>query len=239
MTRAQFVNSLHIYWLNKCSVTVECNVVFNEDDVLTVDNIAIIPGNTLGEGQKDKIIQHPKKNANCDDNAQQNVSEPDQNKANSQVNPEPPNSIPFPSKPSKPQLEPAKDQNESLQMGRGQHVVKKLPGAYKQMADTLPLLTANIAEFYLQDDNEEIGVEFPEDDDDDLTMDLPPNFGLIGIIGTEPQLLDEALHSSNAKEWQAALNYEISQLEKLRIWVIEDLPKGHTAIPCTEVLKEK
>jgi len=58
-------------------------------------------------------------------------------------------------------------------------------------------------------------------------------------MGTEPQSLDGALHGPNAKEWQAALDYEISQLEKLGTWVIEDLPKGHTAIPCNKVLKEK
>ena len=35
------------------------------------------------------------------------------------------------------------------------------------------------------------------------------------------------------------LDYEIGQLEKLGTWVIEDLPKGHNAIPCSTVLKEK
>jgi len=44
---------------------------------------------------------------------------------------------------------------------------------------------------------------------------------------------------SNAKEWQAVFDYEISQLEKLGTWVIQDLPKGHSTIPCSKVLKEK
>ena len=48
-----------IYWPNKWSVTVEQNVVFNEDDVLTPDDITIIPGDTLAEGERDKIIQPP------------------------------------------------------------------------------------------------------------------------------------------------------------------------------------
>ena len=47
------------------------------------------------------------------------------------------------------------------------------------------------------------------------------------------------LSEPNAKEWQTVLDYEISQLQKLGTWVIEDLPKGHTVIPCSMVLKEK
>ena len=52
-------------------------------------------------------------------------------------------------------------------------------------------------------------------------------------------MLDKALRRPNAKEWQEALKYEISQLEKLKTWVVEDLPRGHTAIPCSEVIKVK
>ena len=35
------------------------------------------------------------------------------------------------------------------------------------------------------------------------------------------------------------LDYEINQLEKMGTWVVEDLPPGHTAIPCSEVLRYK
>ena len=52
-------------------------------------------------------------------------------------------------------------------------------------------------------------------------------------------MLDKALRGSEAKDWQMALDYEISQLEKLGTWVVEDLPKGQSAIPCSEVLKIK
>jgi Reverse transcriptase (RNA-dependent DNA polymerase) len=58
-------------------------------------------------------------------------------------------------------------------------------------------------------------------------------------MGTEPASIDEALRGLNAKEWQAALDYEISQLKKLSTWVLVDLPKGEPVIPCTKVLKEK
>ena len=40
-------------------------------------------------------------------------------------------------------------------------------------------------------------------------------------------------------QWQEALEYEISQLEKLGTWIIEDLPVGQTAIPVQEVLEKK
>jgi hypothetical protein len=39
-------------------------------------------------------------------------------------------------------------------------------------------------------------------------------------------MLDKALRGPNADEWQKALEYEISQLEKLGTWLIKDLPKG-------------
>ena len=97
------------------------------------------------------------------------------------------------------------------------------------MAQGLPLLDANIAD--LKND-------IPEDEED-WEAELPPNFTLIGALGTEPRSLNDALSGPHAKEWQTALDYEISQLKKLGTWVIEDLPKGHNAILCSAMLKEK
>ena len=62
---------------------------------------------------------------------------------------------------------------------------------------------------------------------------------LVGAPSSDPHSLDEALLGPDMKKWQAALEYEISQLEKLGTWVIEDLPKGYPVIPCGEVLKIK
>ena len=58
-------------------------------------------------------------------------------------------------------------------------------------------------------------------------------------MGNEPRTLDEALQSPNAKEWQAAYDYEISQLEKLGTWEVVKLPPGAKAIPHSVVFKEK
>ena len=65
------------------------------------------------------------------------------------------------------------------------------------------------------------------------------NFALAAPMESAMLTLDEALQGPNAKQWQVALDYEISQFEKLGTWVIEDLPKGQTTILCSEVLKEK
>ena len=97
------------------------------------------------------------------------------------------------------------------------------------MAQGLPLLDPNIAN--LQNN-------IPEDKED-WEVELPPDFVLIGALGTEPRSLDDALSGPHTKEWKTMLDYEIGQLEKLGTWVIEDLPKGHNAIPCSAVLKEK
>ena len=62
---------------------------------------------------------------------------------------------------------------------------------------------------------------------------------LAGYSSTNPKMLDEALHGPEAKQWQEALEYEISQPQKLNTWIVEDLPKGQTAIPCSEVIEVK
>ena len=97
------------------------------------------------------------------------------------------------------------------------------------MAKGLPPLEANVAEL-----NAKIA-----EDEDDWEAELPPDFALICALGTEPKSLDDVLSGPHAKEWQTALDYKIGQLQKLGTWVIDDLPKGHTAIPCSAVLKEK
>ena len=71
------------------------------------------------------------------------------------------------------------------------------------------------------------------------TYYLPPDFAFVGSMNSEPKMFDKALRAPKANEWQKALEYEINQLEKLGTWIVEDLPKGQTAIPCSKVLKIK
>ena len=189
----------------------------------------------MDEGERDKVLQPPASNTNAA-NVPNSAPAP-QPKApdvtpEPALEPEPQNSVPFPSKQEpaeEPLPEPLQEEDPQLELGQGQCVQKKPPGTYKQMAQGLPPLDANIAD--LQNN-------IPEDKED-WEAELPPDFALIGALGTELKLLDNALSGPHTKEWQTVLDYEISQLKKLGTWVIEDLPKGHNAIPCSAVLKEK
>jgi hypothetical protein len=107
------------------------------------------------------------------------------------------------------------------------------------MHNTLPPLQVNAAYLANPSNSDGIGMYIPEDDDDGIFSCLPAEFAAVGAMGTKPVSIDEALHGPNAKEWQAAIDYEINQLEKLGTWVIEDLPPRQTAIPNSIVLKEK
>ena len=227
-----------IYWPTKRSISVERNVIFNDADI-TADPTTVIPGE-LSEGEKEKIIQVPENNSS-------QPREPDiiknqsENRSEAPAEPDTQNTVPFPSVPevSDPiPADPIEDvPDDEPKLGRGHRVHKKPQGAYSRMHNALPPLQANAA--YLADpsDNDKIGMYISEDDDHLLT--LPADFATVGAMGTEPASIDEALRGPNAKEWQAALDYEINQLEKLRTWVIEDLPPGQTAIPNSIVLKEK
>ena len=73
----------------------------------------------------------------------------------------------------------------------------------------------------------------------DEAYKLPPDLVLMGYSHLDPKTLDKALYGPNAKEWQEALQHEICQLEKLGTWVVEDLPQGQMATPCSEVTRVK
>ena len=77
------------------------------------------------------------------------------------------------------------------------------------------------------------------DEDFDYQYNLPPDIALVGYSNGDLKMLDKALCGPNAKEWQEALDYEILQLEKLGTWIIQDLPLGQMAIPCSEVVRVK
>ena len=78
-----------IYWLEKRSITVERNMIFNQDNVCTSEGIAIVYGETQFEGEINKVIQanqnnvkEVKEHVNDETNHQQSqkqVPEPHQN----------------------------------------------------------------------------------------------------------------------------------------------------------------
>jgi hypothetical protein len=51
-----------IYWPKKKLITVKRNVVFNQVNISSSDNLTIIHGEAQSEGEKDKIIQAPQNN---------------------------------------------------------------------------------------------------------------------------------------------------------------------------------
>jgi len=77
-------------------------------------------------------------------------------------------------------------------------------------------LHANVAQVDEPDNNADniLGIHILEDNNE-LFTDLPPDFALVGTMGYAPRTLDEVLRGPRAKEWQAAYDYEISQLKKL------------------------
>ena len=236
-----------IYWPGKRSVTVERNVVFNENDIQTLDEHAIIPGDTLTEGERDKIIQAPSHNAENSTKTvnTENSEKPDiqtvikpQSEEQTVLNlqePQSSNSVPFPPI-SKPATETKDDEEEPQMYGCGHRVEPKPKGVYKKMHAGI---FAGIADHENQPLDDENSLIKSNNDDERTFADLLPDLALIGGPTSDPHSLDKALRGPDAKEWQAALQYEISQLEKLGTWVVEDLPKGYTATPCSEVLKVK
>ena len=105
------------------------------------------------------------------------------------------------------------------------------------MNEGLPLLKANT--MFLGDaDDDGIGIYLPEDYDN-IFVTLPPVLPLLALWALSQHHWMRPFEAQLPRNWQAALDYEIGQLEKLGTWVIEDLPKGAPIILCTEVLKRK
>ena len=94
-----------IYWPGKQSITVERNVVFNENDTHTSEIFTINFREMSDKGERDKIIQQPTNNV-------ENIEEPEETENqtvnDNHINKEPPenhqNTIQFPPSPKKQML---------------------------------------------------------------------------------------------------------------------------------------
>ena len=113
-----------ICWPQRHSITIECNVVFNESNVLTNDDVHITAGDVVDEGERDKVLQPPTSNTNAV-NVPNSAPAP-QPKApditpDPTVKPEPQNLVLFPSE-QEPLEEPLSKlpQEENLQPVLGQ-----------------------------------------------------------------------------------------------------------------------
>ena len=177
------------------------------------------------EGEKDKVIQHPE-NVTEVKNQTENVDEP-QNKDEDVTTPtKTTNSVIFQFTPT-PAVEEENEIDKIQQYGWG-NCQQKHEGAYREMDEGFTAALAHCENGTDFDDKEEI-----------FSSDLPLDFALVGCIVSDPKSIDEALHGPDTKHWQEALEYKRGLLEKLETWDIIDLPQGHTAIPCSKVMKVK
>jgi hypothetical protein len=221
-----------IYWPTKRKISIERNVVFNQDDVRSPQDTIVIPGDALAEGERDKILQSTPANPPPviePDNAPDKLSEQDDPPNISDPAPVLPlSNTPEPDEPE----EPDEPNPDIVYTKRSRHQ----QGFYKQTKTINKNLSASYIDVESEGELEnDLGIIL---DGDDL-HGLPQEYALAGAFGHEPKTLHEALETSNAKEWQAAHEYEIGQLQKLKTWVIVDLPKGQYAIPHSEVFHEK
>ena len=208
-----------IYWPRKRSVTVKHDVVFNENNIQSADDSVNIPNGVLSEEEmeSEKVIQYSKTHI---DNSKGNVNkQPEKESSDNVQDSNTSSTIPFPTV-SKPISEPKdkNSKNEHLQKyGKGQRP-QKAKGAYKQMNNGL---TAAIAHF---------------EDFENKSPCSKEDFTLVATHPSDPKMLDKALRGPDSKHWEEALQYEISQLQKLGTWEVKDLPAGHAPIPCSEVI---
>ena len=114
-----------------------------------------------------------------------------------------------------------KDQPVNNQYGCGKRD-RLSQGSYRTMHEGLVAAVMTVVDL----DQVVPPEEFHDDPDYyiDCFQDLPPDLALASYSGVDPKMLDKVLRGPNSKEWQEALEYEISQLEKLKTWVVEDLP---------------
>jgi hypothetical protein len=228
-----------IYWPAKRSVSVERNVVFNENDIRDVNGTVTIPNGALSEGEREieKVIQYPENHLEKAQNEQDNVNPPEKEPLNEDQDPKIQNTVPFPSVPEpETNFEPDPEVDHEY-FGHGRRVPPKPKGINKKMH--AGLVAAIAQDESIDDDDPSVEIQDEDRGYSDSLYDLPPDIAMVGHASTDPQTLDEALRGPNAKEWQAAMDYEINQLEKFNTWVVEDLPPGQTAIPCSEVLRVK
>jgi hypothetical protein len=232
-----------IYWPEKRTVSIERNVVFNPEDLLT-DETVVVSGDVLAEGERNKVIQ----NDTGDNEAkseEEDVKEAEKHEKHDlppviplATDNEPPNIDPTPP-PQHPKRIRASDVLDEPEpnTGRGFRSRPKA-GTYARMNSGLDPLEANMAfaEEFL--DNAE-GVAFDLDDDENGWYTSPPEFAFAGSMDDEPASYHEAMNGSDAAQWKAAWEKEIGRLEKARTWDLVDRPTNAPVIPCDLVFKTK
>jgi len=196
-------------------------VVFNEKDTYLANETVVIPGDVLAEGERDKLLQPSPNNSKQNDKSA-NSNESSENEVTTN---EAPNSIPFPLATSVESAHELPDYNDNPNIVQGKHA-RPNPGTYAQWnKEGLHTNTLQMEE----------GVQEVVDDNDSLSNWT----ALATAFGDEPRSLKEALETPEASQWQAAHDYEIAQLENMKVWEIVKPLDGALIIPCSEVFHVK
>ena len=222
-----------IYWPEKRTISIERNVVFNPNDLLTENDSVIVQDDVLNEGEKGKVIQNElnpediKIDKNHENTDKLNLPGDEHTLERQEHVPDSPSTSTQPPKQTRRMEIQAEPEPNT---GRGFQTRPK-PGTYARMHKGLEPAHANAM---IVNDDEDGPTQGGADFGDDLG-----EFALVASMGNEPASLDEALSSAHANEWQAAWDKEISRLEGARTWELVVPPNGVSIIPCTEVFKEK
>ena len=228
-----------IYWPDKRSVSIERNVVFNPEDLLVDDEVVVVPGDVLAEGERDKVIQNDQSKANREEREEMS-GEDDENVHLPAILPHEPQPEPTPADPpSLPKRQRRYDVLDEPEPNTGRGFrARRGPGAYAQLHAGNDPLEANIALFDECGDPEQ-GAVLDYEEDRDGWYSTPPEFALAGSMSDEPSSYDEAMSGPDGKEWRAAYKKEIGRLEAAHTWELVDPPPGAPVIPCGMVFKSK
>jgi hypothetical protein len=138
---------------------------------------------------------------------------------------------------------PIEGEKASLPVSNDQHVSTPTPSTPLKLQMQLPEPTAPRATrirppigYYktLNEGESASIVIIPEEDREDTQL---IHWALAAAL--PKPTLQQALNSPDAVEWQEAIDYELSQLEKLEAWEVVDVPRHANIIPCHYVLATK
>ena len=153
-----------IYWPGKRSVTVEHDIVFNENDVWAADRLVNLSNGVLSEGEikSEKSIQHPKNCAKDLQNLKYSEEQSEKEPLDNSQDPDMSSTIPFPTVPLEPNNQNSTDEDQQ-KYSQGQCPWKE-KDAYKQMNEGLITAMAHFEDF----DDEDEPLPSPKEDFEDF-----------------------------------------------------------------------
>ena len=191
MSYGNVTKGYRIYCPTKRSISVERNIVFNENDVTSAENITLTSGDISVVGERDKDIQSiPKSSESVEDldTLEENGSQQKQEEDEDESEPQPSNSIPFPSTSIENTEDAPEITNETHDQGYGRgQCARRALGEYRALNEGLVAAVENGVK--LQNNNTSSDYSEIEETDHHLPLD----FAFVGSLCLELKTLDEAL----------------------------------------------